>query len=71
MTEKYNAWLSKEFSRLRDFLGETLNPKSKDYAHIVLQDGGELTEGILENLGPEVWEDFQTSFIDTAQTRTV
>ncbi|MBL6962927.1 MAG: hypothetical protein ISR55_03830 [Bacteroidetes bacterium] len=67
MAEKYKVWLSKEFSRLRDFLTETLNPDSRDYALVVLQDGGELKDSILEKMGPEIWEDFQTFFIDNSQ----
>jgi hypothetical protein len=37
------------------------------YQHIVLQDGGELKDNVLSDLGPEVWEDFQTRFIDTSK----
>jgi glycine cleavage system H lipoate-binding protein/ABC-type phosphate transport system substrate-binding protein len=59
---KYKDWLKSEFFRLKDFLTNSVKP-TVEYAHI-LQDGGELKDGILEDLGPEVWEDFQTSFID-------
>lgn len=60
---KYKERLQDEFSRLKDFLAASVNPKSLEYAQ-VLQDGGALKDGILEDLGPEVWEDFQTNFID-------
>jgi glycine cleavage system H lipoate-binding protein/ABC-type phosphate transport system substrate-binding protein len=60
--KKYKEWLKSEFSRLKDFLAVSVKP-NVEYAHI-LQDGGELKDGILEDLGPEVWEDFQTNFID-------
>jgi len=30
---------------------------------VVLQDGGELKEGLLEEFGPEVWEEFHIRFI--------
>jgi glycine cleavage system H lipoate-binding protein/ABC-type phosphate transport system substrate-binding protein len=62
MWEKYKEWLKSEFSRLKDFLALSVKPNA-EYAH-VLQDGGELKDGILEDLGPEVWEDFQTNFLD-------
>ena len=62
MWEKYREWLKGEFSRLRDFLAGSVKP-TPEYAH-VLQDGGEPKDGILEDLGPEVWEDFQTNFLD-------
>jgi len=34
------------------------------YANIVLQDGGKIKGGILMDFRSEVWEDFQTNFID-------
>ena len=65
MGTTYKDWLKTEFQRLKDFLAETLMPGTVGYAH-VLQDGGELKESVLENLGPKVWEDFQTNFIDVS-----
>jgi hypothetical protein len=50
-------------SRLKEFLTSIIKPESIEYAPI-LQDGGELKDGLLSDLGPEVWEDFQTNFID-------
>jgi len=32
-----------------------------------MQDGGELKEGLLELFGPEVWEEFQTGFINKSK----
>jgi hypothetical protein len=37
-----------------------------DYAQVVLQDGGALKDHALADFGPEVWEDFQVKFIDSA-----
>jgi len=65
MAEKQRAALKNEFLRLKDFLASAVKPSSLAFAHVVLQDGGELSDNILENLGPEVWEDFQQQFIDT------
>jgi glycine cleavage system H lipoate-binding protein len=62
MWEKYKEWLKGEFSRLKDFVALSIKPNAA-YAHL-LQDGGAPKDGILENLGPEVWEDFQTNFLD-------
>ena len=62
---KYKNWLDTEFSRVKDFLAITLKPTSLEYSHVVLQDGGLLKEGILSDFGPEIWEDFQTNFLDT------
>jgi glycine cleavage system H lipoate-binding protein len=67
MGEKYKEWLSDEFTRLKDFFAATVKTNTAVYAHIVLQDGGELTDNVLADLGPEVWEDFQTHFIDPSK----
>jgi glycine cleavage system H lipoate-binding protein len=64
MAMQYRRWLSTEFSRVKDFLAATLKPDSLQYSHVVLQDGGVLKEGILNDFGPEVWDDFQTNFLD-------
>jgi hypothetical protein len=32
-----------------------------------MQDGGELTDNPLEGLGPEVWEEFQSNFINISK----
>jgi glycine cleavage system H lipoate-binding protein/ABC-type phosphate transport system substrate-binding protein len=67
MADKYREWLKSEFSRLKDFLAGVIRQDTEKYGQIILQDGGELTDGILSNLGPEVWEDFQTKFIDPSR----
>ena len=67
MAEKHRQFIKNEFSRLKDFLAVTLKADTEKYPQIVLQDGGELRDGILSNLGPEVWEDFQTKFIDPSR----
>jgi glycine cleavage system H lipoate-binding protein/ABC-type phosphate transport system substrate-binding protein len=67
MGERYKDWLKDEFARLKDFFAQSVKSNSSSYAHIVLQDGGELTDNVLADLEPEVWEDFQTRFIDTSR----
>ena len=62
MAEKYKTWLKVEFSRLKDFFATAF--KTPEFAYVVYQDGGSLKDGILADLGPEVWEDFQTKFMD-------
>ena len=64
MAEKYKTWLAEEFTRLKDFLATVLKPNMPEYATIALQDGGALKDNVLADLGPEIWEDFQTKFID-------
>jgi len=67
MAEKYKTWLTDEFSRLKDFFATVVKTDSPEYALIVLQDGGALKDNVLADLGPEIWEDFQTKFIDNNQ----
>ena len=63
MGEKYKTWLKGEFPRLKDFFAAALKT-TPEYAHIAFQDGGALKDNILADLEPEVWEDFQTKFLD-------
>jgi glycine cleavage system H lipoate-binding protein/ABC-type phosphate transport system substrate-binding protein len=66
MADKYKTWLKDEFSRLKDFFAAAVRIHVPAFV-IVLQDGGVLRDGILADLGPEVWEDFQTKFIDKSR----
>ena len=67
MADKYKNWLNNEFSRLKDFFSSLALPVKADYAYVILQDGGELSDQILSDLGPEVWAEFQTNFIDNSK----
>jgi glycine cleavage system H lipoate-binding protein len=67
MADKQRQYIKSEFSRLKDFLAAALNADSLNLSPLVLQDGGELRDGVLSNLGPEEWEDFQTKFIDPSR----
>jgi glycine cleavage system H lipoate-binding protein len=67
MGEQYREWLKDEIVRLKDFFATSVNTNSLVYSHVVLQDGGEIADHILADLGPDVWEEFQTEFIDTAK----
>ncbi|MCX6268629.1 MAG: hypothetical protein NTW16_14950 [Bacteroidetes bacterium] len=64
MSEKYKLWLKDEFARLKDFFALQTLAHNSDFATVALQDGGTLQENVLADLGPEVWDDFQTKFID-------
>jgi glycine cleavage system H lipoate-binding protein len=67
VTDRFREWTRDEISRLKDFVATTLKSHYPAYAQVVLQDGGELTDNLLEKLGPEVWEDFQIDFIDKSR----
>jgi len=64
MAGKYIEYLKEEFARIRDFLSVMPGVNDKMYAHVVLQDGGEFKDGLLEEFGPEVWAEFQMKFLD-------
>jgi glycine cleavage system H lipoate-binding protein/ABC-type phosphate transport system substrate-binding protein len=65
MSEKYKRWLGAEFTRLKDFMAAILHTEDLQLAHILMQDGGSLKDGLLSDLSPEAWDDFQTNFLDT------
>ena len=67
MAERYSEWLRYEFTRLKDFFSISLRANKTEYAHVVLQDGGNIHDNILAEFGPEVWEDFQTNFIEASK----
>jgi glycine cleavage system H lipoate-binding protein/ABC-type phosphate transport system substrate-binding protein len=67
MADKYKTLLKNEFSRLKDFFATILQSQSPQFALITLQDGGAMKDGLLADLGPEIWDDFQTKFIDVAR----
>jgi glycine cleavage system H lipoate-binding protein/ABC-type phosphate transport system substrate-binding protein len=64
MAERYQMGLKNEFSRLKDFLATAIKSDSPEFGLLTLQDGGVLRDNVLADLGPEVWDDFQTKFID-------
>lgn len=67
IAEKHRQFIKTEFLRLKDFLATALAAGNENYSMLVLQDGGELVDNTLSELGPEVWEDFQTKFIDPSR----
>ncbi len=65
MAQEYRKWLTLEFARLRDFFAVSVNPRL--HGQVVYQDGGEICDAVLQDLEPEVWEDFQKQFLDTSK----
>jgi len=60
----YREWITGEFTRLKDFFSKGIGLVVRGIPVPVIQDGGEVKYGILEEFGPEVWEEFQTKFIN-------
>ena len=67
IAEKYKEALKDEFARLKDFFTTLIKANSHDFSYVTMQDGGELSDNPLAELEPEVWDDFQTKFIDTSK----
>jgi hypothetical protein len=67
MTEKHRQFIADEISKIRDFLAGLLVAGKGMEASLILQDGGMLRDGILSDLSPEVWEEFQTRFIEPSR----
>jgi glycine cleavage system H lipoate-binding protein len=67
MAEKHIQHIKSELTRLKDFLSAALRDDTDKYSMVILQDGGEIRDGVLSDLGPELWEDFQTKFIDPSK----
>ncbi len=55
------AWMSKEFSRLRDFLSGALS--SRELSPALLQDGGIPVAGALKTLDAKHWQEFENEFL--------
>jgi len=62
----YQEWITSEINRLKDFLACSFNIKHLEEGNLVIQEGGEIIAYPLKDLGPEMWEDFQNYFIETA-----
>ena len=66
MAEKATEWSKRELERFRDFLSmEGMKDHLPAESDVVLQDGGEIRSNILADMPEQVWEMFQTEFLDT------
>lgn len=62
----YKNWIKNEIVRLKDFLACSFNIENLTEGKLVFQEGGELAARPLKDMSPEIWEDFQRHFIDSA-----
>jgi len=67
MVDTYSTFLKNEMKRLRDFFALNKTLEAIDSRQIVLQDGGEIMTGALKDCCPEIWENFQTQFINPSR----
>jgi hypothetical protein len=63
----YSDWLKREGTRVKEFFSSLLKQEDAKSQALVLQDGGEIRPGVLEQFGPEVWEEFQEGYINKAK----
>ena len=66
MGSSYKEWIKNEVVRLKDFLACSFNIENLTEGKLVFQEGGELAARPLKDMSPEIWEDFQSHFIDSA-----
>ncbi len=65
MGDRYRTWIHQEMVRLKDFLSSSLKEHRLELSAVALQDGGPLQDNVLAGFGPEIWDDFQTKYLDT------
>ncbi|MCF7823177.1 MAG: hypothetical protein K9N35_03305 [Candidatus Marinimicrobia bacterium] len=66
--EKAREWVQEEQTRLRDVLAFAERKYSPLPEPVLLQEGGEIRDHVLEPLSSEIWEEFQTEFIDAVKS---
>lgn len=67
MVDTYYSFLKNEMKRLRDFFALNSANEFSGNMKPVLQDGGEVMTGVLKDCCPEIWEHFQTQFINPSR----
>ncbi|HEX2975087.1 MAG TPA: hypothetical protein VHO68_04050 [Bacteroidales bacterium] len=63
---RQREFIKSEISRIKDLLSGIMNSQHVQSA-VVLQDGGALIDQPLSELTPEVWEEYQSKFLDPAR----
>jgi glycine cleavage system H lipoate-binding protein/ABC-type phosphate transport system substrate-binding protein len=63
MADKFRLWLKAEYLRFKDFLAIVNKPSGEFQAQVIFQEGGEMNKGVLGEMEPAVWEEFQQHFI--------
>lgn len=67
MAEKHSQFIMNEIVKIKDFIAGLMNRENPEMS-LALQDGGMLREGVLSDMSPEAWEEFQTKIIDPSRT---
>lgn len=63
MADQHRDWLKTEFLRFREFVADAMRIYNQKESQAIMLDGGEMIEGVMQYVEPQVWEDFQKSFM--------
>ncbi|MEE4115039.1 MAG: hypothetical protein V2I37_02665 [Marinilabiliaceae bacterium] len=63
---QFRSVVENEIRRLKDFVERMQLGRSPGMMIPVMQEGGEIKDGFLEQMDPEFWEEFQNEFINRA-----
>ena len=64
LVAKAEEWLKNEFDRLKDFFVFSTRKYSLNPELVVLQEGGEIKDRVLQDLPKDIWQEFQIEFLD-------
>ncbi len=65
-SESAARWINAEFTRVKDFFASLSAATLPGMPVAVMQDGGILKDQVLKDFGPEIWEEFQTRFLESS-----
>jgi len=65
--EQAKDWIRAESARFKDVLAFAQGKYDDELSPVLLQEGGELADHVLENMSPEVWAEIQSEFIDAVK----
>jgi glycine cleavage system H protein len=68
IAEEAVAWLKSEIGRFREFI--LTRPFEHTELGRVLQDGGEISSGVLELMDNNTWDEFIQGFLNTSESKT-
>jgi len=61
------SWMINELTRARDFFSQLQTSPQALTQPVILQDGGEINADVLSKMSPEIWKDFEKSFLSLSE----
>jgi glycine cleavage system H protein len=65
--DKAQHWIQQESSRFKDVLAYAQRKYEPNLAPVLLQEGGEIVDQVLQDLPEEIWLEVQSEFIDSVK----